>query len=1304
MQLTKSVIIISKKYSTRLAISLICVCALIIFRRRMSYPTTQPFEDLDYTNVLKLEDEHEIKIEFTKNAIVTGFIVWLNLYIDEEELIDTLAERYIWLPIYLPVFYNDTRVEKGDYIDAKISRQLAENGLNPDFTITGTLYRKNQGPVDFTFKSPNHEKSYRNSPFYQNLFANDTVKIRENFSIVNIKTDLKKKLPLYMMPSHIIPLESMPLTVNGKIDRKALPDPDPGAHLKHQYVAPRTEMEQALSVIWQDLLSAERVGVNDNFFELGGHSLLVTRVISAIRKQFNSELRFKDIFAYPTIGELCVLLQRISPEESAPPIIAIEHRPERIPLSFSQERLWFIDRLEGSVQYHMPSVLTLKGRLNREALEKTFHTIINRHEVLRTVIIEHEGQGYQYVNTVDNWSLGFIEISDKNGKAPDLSVLMMPLIGKPFDLSADYMLRADLLKIDDQDHILLATMHHIASDGWSRSILINEVKVLYQGYAENIPPELPGLEVQYADYAIWQRQYMQGELLENKLGYWKTKLEGVATLQLPTDYSRPSIQRSAGARSSFELDGGLSGQLTDLSQRYGVTLYMTLLSVFKILLYRYSGQDDICVGTPIAGRDRQEIEGLIGFFINTLALRSRVSGDMSFTALLEEIKATTLEAYSHQEVPFEKVVDAVVKDRDMSRSPLFQVMFSLQNTPDVPELTLGELELTAEGQENVTSKFDISLFFKETSTGIHGTIEYATDLYIDESIERMIGHYINLLESIVSTPEKQVSHLGMLGIAEQQRLLSDFNDTDVEYATNRSIIGMFEEQAEKAPGAIAIVFGEERLTYGELNEWSNQLARYLQQQGVKAETLVPVCVERGMEMIIGILGILKAGAAYVPVDPEYPQDRVSYMLEDTGAELVLSSKASREKLQGNAKVIELDGEWEQIAKEQSGNLGTVILPGELAYVIYTSGSTGRPKGVMIEHRSASAFINWSRQEFSNSHFDIVYAVTSICFDLSVFELFYPLSIGKPVRILENGLAITNYVSEDTAILINTVPTVIEHLINEKSDLGNVSVINMAGEPIPSRVLEGLDTTKIEVRNLYGPSEDTTYSTICKLENGKAITIGKPISNTKVYILNNEKALSPMGVAGEICIGGAGLARGYHNRPELTDEKFINNPFSKEEGSRLYRTGDLGKWLPDGNIEYLGRIDDQVKIRGYRIELGEIESVLNQSGQVNQAVVLAKADQSGNKRLVGYIVPKEGFDKQATHDYLSSKLPDYMVPAIWVALESLPLTPNGKIDKKGLPDPELTDMAAVYVAPRNETEAKLVAIWQAFARRGAGRCI
>jgi amino acid adenylation domain-containing protein len=1116
---------------------------------------------------------------------------------------------------------------------------------------------------------------------------------KEEFNKQDIEDYLNTKLPEYMVPAQWVELESIPLTPNGKVDRKALPDPEL-ADRTDEYAAPQNETEEKLAEIWQEMLEVDRVGIHDDFFDIGGHSLLAISLVSIIRKVFGLELPINDVFDYPTVSLLAGRLAEEPSGELLPPVMAITLRPEHIPLSFSQERLWFLDRLEGSLQYHLPAVLRLKGELNKEALEQTLQTIINRHEVLRTVIREQEGQGYQQILPADNWSLGITE--ELVVGETRLSTYITELISKPFDLSGDYMLRADLVMLNQDEHILVVTMHHIASDGWSRSILVKEVVKLYERYANHEETNLPSLVVQYADYAIWQRNYLQGEVLDNKLGYWKEKLTGVSPLQLPADYARPSIQSSRGTTSSFKIEHGLSAALAGLSRGHGATLYMTLLSAFKVLLYRYSGQEDICVGTPVAGRNQQELEGLIGFFINTLALRSQVSGDMSFTTLLAEVKRTTLEAYGHQEVPFEKVVDAVVKERDMSRNPLFQVLFSLQNTPVVPELKLGELSLSLENQGHTTSKFDLAFMIVETNSGIQGIVEYSTDLYKEETIERLISHYLNLLESIIALPENQVSRLDMLSSTEEETLLTGFNATDAAYPKDKNIVTLFEEQVARNPDAIALAFGQDRLTYNELNERSNQLAHYLQKQ-VKAETLVPVCIERSINLVVGVLGIMKAGGAYVPVDPSYPEDRISYMLEDTGASIVLSNKENSDRLQGtSASVIALDEDWKLIEKEKSDNLQTIISPTQLAYVIYTSGSTGRPKGVMIEHRNLVNLTAWHNHEYEVAETSKATSMAGVGFDAFGWEIWPYLSAGASIFIVDDDTRLSAaalsalFIGQGISHCFISTAIVPDFMDASRHTAVALKYLLTGGDKLSALSLDGIGYTLV---NNYGPTENTVVATSCFVsQEDKTPPIGKPISNTRIYILSCGEALSPVGVPGEICIGGASLARGYLNRPDLTAEKFISNPFGKED-TRLYRTGDLGRWLPDGNIEYMGRIDDQVKIRGYRIELGEIESVLNESEQVNQAVVLAKEDINGNKRLVGYVVPKEEFNKQEIQDYLSTKLPDYMVPAIWVELESIPLTPNGKIDRKALPNPELQSIVTEYVAPRNATEQALANIWQ-----------
>jgi len=1109
---------------------------------------------------------------------------------------------------------------------------------------------------------------------------------------------LKKSLPDYMVPSLWVEIKSLPLTPNGKVDKRALPDPDLSQLSLKEFVAPRNTTEATLAAIWQQLLGIEKVGVNNNFFALGGHSLLATRTVSLIRKQLEVELAIKDLFIHPTVASLAAHIASQN-KGLLLPEITVQSRPQNIPLSFSQERLWFFDKLEGSLPYHLPAVLRLRGNLNREALSFALQQIINRHEILRTVIREEDGQGFQLIMETDGWQLNLEDGSAYNEQPANLKKYIQQLINQPFDLSADHMLRAHLVKLNEADHMLVVTMHHIASDGWSVSVLVKEVVELYSATIEKRDWVLVPLEIQYADYAIWQRNHLQGAMLEKKLGYWKENLQGVTALQLPADFARPAIQSTRGGIRLFNIENEVKDQLQLLSQQENVTLFMTLLAAFNVLLHRYSGQQDICVGIPIAGRQQQEVEALIGFFINTLALRSDLDNHLSFKELLQQVKQTTLGAYDHQEVPFEKVVESVAKDRDMSRSPLFQVMFMFQNTPEVPQLKLGDLELSAETSEHLNSKFDLTLTVTETAAGLRCSVEYCTDLFREATITRMMEHFTQLIKSIIADPTQKLHALPMLIESEKQYLLNDFNQTATVYPSDKSIVDLFEEQVLKTPDKIALVFEDQQLSYRELNAKANQFAHYLRSKGVADEMLVPICVERSVELMIGILGIMKAGAAYVPVDPDYPADRISYMLEDTGAAIVVSSSKSKPKIQTAAEIniIELDDE-RAFANQSKNNLSNKVLPNQLAYVIYTSGSTGKPKGVMIEHTSVVNLlisIAGAVQFDADSRF---LSVTTYSFDIAYLELYMPLIYGGSLIIASrdvamNGFLLAEKITDSNPTHLQATPSTWQILLDGEWENKEGLAMLIGGEAIKEDIKDAL--TKLgDLYNCYGPTETTIWSAIKKLEPNEKVVIGKPIANTNIAILDGNNQLCPIGVAGEICIGGAGLARGYFKRPELTAEKFINDPFCKIPDAKLYRTGDLGRWLADGNIECLGRLDEQVKIRGFRIELGEIETVLEQYELVDQAVVLAKEDKQSNKRLVGYIVPNGAFDKEAIIQFVKGKLPAYMVPALWVTMETLPLTPNGKINRKALPDPDISALIVNnYVAPRNETEEVLAAIWQ-----------
>jgi len=983
-----------------------------------------------------------------------------------------------------------------------------------------------------------------------------------------------------------------------------------------------------------------------------------------------------------------------------PPILAAP-REKDLPLSFAQQRLWFLNQLEpNSSAYNIPAAYRLTGHLNLNALEQSLNEIIRRHEILRTTFASTEVELKQVISSNIALTLPIIDLQElppdeKESKAQQIAT---EAAQQPFDLTTSSLFsslfRAQLLCLSDQEHILLLNFHHIIFDGWSFNIFFQELTTLYQAFSTDQPSPLPKLPVQYADFAHWQREWLQGEVLESQLNYWKQQLSGsLPVLQLPTDYPRPPVQTYPGAYQTLELSPDLTQALQTLSQQEGVTLYMTLLAAFETLLSRYSGQKDIIVGTPIAGRNQVETENLIGFFVNSLAIRTHLSGNPSFRQLLSQVREVTLGAYDHQDLPLEKLIEELNPERDLSRSPLFQVMFAFQNTLsqpwELPGLTITPLEV-----HSGTSKFDLTLALQETSEGIKGGIEYNTDLFKAETITRMLGHFQVLLEGIVANPEQCLSDLPLLTPDEQHQLLVEWNNTQTDYPNNTCIHQLFESQVERTPDAVAIVFENQQLTYRELNRRANQLAHHLQKLGVKPEVLVGICLERSLEMLVALLAILKAGGAYVPLDPTYPQERRAFMLQDSQVSLLLTTekivqnslspygKASPNTIDNKEQfpinpeqltVICLDKNWETINQENTDNPKSHFNPTNLAYILYTSGSTGFPKGVAIEHRSTVNFINWAQTVFNPEQLAGVLASTSICFDLSVFELFVPLSCGGKVILAENALHLPTLKAAKDVTLINTVPSAIAELLRINGIPDGVKTVNLAGEPLSHQAVQQLyqQTTIEQVFNLYGPTEATTYSTftLCVAEQGETQkvsqlpAIGRPIANTEIYVLDSHQKPVPIGVPGQLHIGGVGLARCYLNRTELTQEKFIPNPFDKSkvksQKSKLYKTGDLARYLPDGNIEFLGRIDNQVKIRGFRIELGEIEAVLSQHPSVAQTVVIDREDTPGDKRLVAYLVTNDlsliQTKLEAEETFVAPRNKSEYSP-FWSSL--VPIQPNG----------------------------------------------
>ncbi|SFW87145.1 non-ribosomal peptide synthetase [Chitinophaga sancti] len=1106
----------------------------------------------------------------------------------------------------------------------------------------------------------------------------------------DLRSFLAKVLPAYMVPASLIALDVMPLNANGKIDRKALPEPQPEAA---GYVAPRNETETQLATIWERLLGISLVGIYDNFFALGGHSLLATRLISAIREEMQLQASPKDIFTSQTIAELAPVL---TAAQNALPAITAYTGTEKVPLSFAQERLWFIDQLEGSVQYHMPVLLRINGKLNIGALELALRGLLERHEVLRTIITEEDGKAYQSVRNVEDWQLQII----RNPQYADQRLLHAAVnerVAQPFRLSADYMLKAWLMEIGQEEHTLLILMHHIATDGWSVGITIRELSALYNAYNTGTVAELPQLNVQYRDFALWQRRYFTSDRLALQAAYWKNQLADVAPLNLLTDFPRPAVQSTRGACYTFHIDTVQTQTLKQLSLHEDATLFMTLLTAFKVLLHRYTGQDDICVGAPIAGRTRQEVEGLIGFFVNTLALRTDLSNNPAFTTLLQQVKATTLSAYEHQELPFEKVVDIAGGSRELSATPLFQAMFALNNTPASNNSTLADLQLIAEDLDQTTAKVDVSFSLEESEDGIQGNVVYCTDLFTPDTIAQLVRHFLQLLEAISITPDAQIGALPMLQADELELVLHQFNNSTPGFAIAETdnILEMFAHQVAIHPDFTALVTDDAQVTYAELDRRSDALAYYLQQLGVAAGTLVPMCLERSIDMITGILAILKAGAAYLPIDPAYPRERIQYTVEDSGAAIMLTSSSCD-------PVMNLDISLQLVVLDTLQDLSAAQpLPvnhqaGNLAYVIYTSGSTGRPKGVLVEHRGVVNLVKGLITALDLRPGQRFLQFSSFGFDASCYEIFTSLLSGGCLVLPKQDtlLAADGFGSmvNRHKVEIVLLPPSYQHAIRENT--GTIHTIISGGEALLPEDAKYFKEKGIRVYNAYGPTENTIITTLTDnplLQS--TVVIGPPVANVRVYVLDKYNNICPPRVAGEICAGGPGVARGYLNRPELTCEKFIADTFLPVQGGRCYRTGDLGRWLPSGDVEFLGRIDDQVKIRGYRIELGEINNVLQECALVKQAVVMARNNKRNRLSLVAYVVPVGEFNREAVTDFLRGRLPEYMIPSL-VEMDRLPVTASGKIDKQALPAVEETAAdTTTYTGPRNETEKALVRIWE-----------
>ncbi|MEH2395749.1 MAG: amino acid adenylation domain-containing protein [Nostoc sp.] len=1166
-------------------------------------------------------------------------------------------------------------------------------------------------------------------------------------SLTELRQFLRTQLPEYMIPSAIALVEKLLLTPSGKVDRNALPVPSYETN-QENWVAPQTPAEMALANIWADILGLKQVGIYDHFLDLGGHSLLATQVISRIRDVFQVELPLRCLLESAAIADLTKLIETDRQQIRSTQILPIQPvgRDANLPLAFVQEPLWFLDQLvPNNPFYNVPEAFCLNGFLNVQALEQSFQEIINRHEIIRTTFKAVDGQPIQVIHPSPTFKLPVIDSTTQESQVWEL---IIQEARRSFDLSEDLMLRTALFKLSETEHFLLINLHHIVCDGWSINVLLKELGTLYTVFALEQTSPLSDLTIQYADFVVWQRQWLQGEIREHQLAYWQQQLNGLPPIvSLPTDFPRPLVSTYRGARHFLSLSTPVTKELQELSRREGATLFMTLLTAFQTLLFYYTGQDDIAIGSLVANRHRPELEKMLGFFANTIVLRTDLSGCPSFRQLLHRVREVTLEAYAHQDLPFEELVQTLQPDRTLNHNPLVQVVFNLQNTPrctwEVPGVTLTHLPF-----DNKTVKFDLFLELTETPTGLVGYFEYSTDLFAATTIARMAEHFQKLLKDIVVNLDAKVSDICLLSIAEQQQF-NTWNQTQGDFP-QECIHQLFAAQVEQTPDAIAIEFAGQHLTYRELNQQANQLAHYLQTLGVKPDVVVGICIERSPQMAIGLLGILKAGGAYLPLDPAYPQERLAFLLNNSQVSVLLAQQNLIEKVATpNIRIVYIDSEWEALAQNPTTNPQSEVTPDNLAYVIYTSGSTGKPKGVAMPHRPLVNLIAWQWQNSTVGSSAKTLQYTPISFDVSFQEIFATLTTGgtlvliseqmrrDPIRLLKflNQAGIERlflpFVALQQLAEVAQMETIIPISLSEVITAGEQLRITTAIAHLFSQL------TNCSLHNHYGPSE-THVITALRLSGSPQDwpilpAIGQPIANTQIHLLDSHLQPVPVGVPGELYVGGVSLARGYFNRPDLTAERFIVSPFDKCE--RLYKTGDLAKYLADGNIQYLGRIDQQVKIRGYRIEPGEIETVLNQYPAVKETVAIVREDQPGEKHLVAYLCLKQqesednssatsqtgqlqqyslpeittqnklanNFEDEQTVNlvnllpqlraFLKQKLPEYMIPAAFVAMEALPITPSGKVDRRALPVPNRVrpNSQEAFVTPRNYVEQRLAEI-------------
>ncbi|MEO8673848.1 MAG: amino acid adenylation domain-containing protein, partial [Tahibacter sp.] len=1093
------------------------------------------------------------------------------------------------------------------------------------------------------------------------VLASDPLRVKRIASLPGqLSQHLSATLPDYMVPSTYVFLDCLPLSANGKIDRKALPAP--GFVSSTTYVAPATSVEIEIARIWAEVLRRPRISAQENFFEIGGHSLLATQVVSRLRKTYSVDVAVRQLFETPTVAGLSAWLSLQRTLEAEMPLVPVA-RSARIPLSFAQQRLWFLDQLEGaSATYNMPAALRLRGDLDVAGLRKSIQAIVDRHEILRTTFVQIDGEPCQQIAVRMDLDLALTDVDESA-----LATYVEQFCSTPFELARGPLMRVELLRIHCDHHVLLINMHHIISDGWSIGILVDEFAALYGARSANRESRLPPLAIQYADFSTWQRERLQGGELQRQLGYWRTQLADLPSkLDLPTDRSRPAVQTYIGALHGFSVPALLSQAVRQLSQREGATIFMTLFAAFQIVLSHYSGQSDIAVGTPIANRTRPELEPLIGFFVNTLVLRSAVPLTGSFVELLAQVRSTTLAAYEHQDVPFEQLVEALKPPRSLSHSPLFQVMFALQNNQKF-DVRLPGLDVTMVEPNIRVAKFDLSMELEESSNGLAATIEYNVDLFDPSTIERMANDFLLVVAAVVARPERVLRELPWLNEKQTRAWIEQSRGPSLISRPAECLHSAFERWTHDSPLSIAVVHGEHRLTYAGLDARANRLAHALLDGGLQAEDCVAIHLPAGIDLVAAIVAVLKAGGVYLVLDPDLPVQRLGVMLASSAPRCVVTLTAWREKF-ASSEVLCVDSAAFLEGSFSSDKPTVAVHPEQLAYLIYTSGSTGVPKGVMVEHARADALLQGFAAIAPDMDRGPVSVVTPFGFDVSVWELFSALCFGATAHIVERDCLLeperlaAYWVAQNIATAY-VPPSLLEPVLaifetaQQRPPLRRLLV---GVEPISPALLDRYMALcpELVIINGYGPTETTICASFHRYaelpKSAGPVPIGRAAPGYSVYLLDAHELPVPNGSIGELYVGGAGVARGYRGDVTLSAERFLPDPFSDEPGARCYRTGDLARRLPDGNLQFVGRRDTQVKVRGFRVELGEVDAALVAIPAITQAVCVFREGSTGEMQIVAYVVANAKISTNEIRDAVREHLPDYMLPSAIVFLDALPL--------------------------------------------------